>query len=160
MPGWSFPQFCSKLWSKWMVPEKWSPQWGVEPRTSRSWVFSLNHLTKATCLTSFLFSSKKWNGPSKNFFRLSQQPWFSSNSFETFSFSKTSEKSRLGFFRIQQKIFKTWASDLNTGLTGQVAFYLRWPITAYNNVFKFFFCFSLKLKWKVWITFLKCIHAE
>ncbi len=33
-----FHYFCSKLWAKWMVLEKWSPSWGFEPRTSRSWV--------------------------------------------------------------------------------------------------------------------------
>ncbi len=26
-----FHNFCSKLWSKWMVPEKWSPLWGLNP---------------------------------------------------------------------------------------------------------------------------------
>jgi hypothetical protein len=31
---------ASMLWSKWMVHEKWSPQWGFEPTTSQSWVFS------------------------------------------------------------------------------------------------------------------------
>ena len=31
------------FWSKWMVPEKWSPQWGFEPTTSQSWDFCLNH---------------------------------------------------------------------------------------------------------------------
>ncbi len=35
--------FTSMLWSKWMVHEKWSPQWGFEPATSQSWVFCLNH---------------------------------------------------------------------------------------------------------------------
>jgi hypothetical protein len=35
--------FASMLWSEWMVHEKWSPQWGFEPRTSQSWVFYLNH---------------------------------------------------------------------------------------------------------------------
>jgi hypothetical protein len=28
--------FASMLWSKWMVHEKWSPQWGFEPSTSQS----------------------------------------------------------------------------------------------------------------------------
>ncbi len=36
-------QFSSMLWSKWMVQENWSPQWGFEPTTSQSWVFCLNH---------------------------------------------------------------------------------------------------------------------
>ncbi len=31
--------FASMLWSKWMVHEKWSPQWGFEPTTFQSWVF-------------------------------------------------------------------------------------------------------------------------
>ncbi len=29
------PSFAPGFWSKWMVPEKWSPQWGVEPTTSQ-----------------------------------------------------------------------------------------------------------------------------
>ena len=38
-----YPSFASILWSKWMVHEKWSPQWGFEPTTSQSWDFCLNH---------------------------------------------------------------------------------------------------------------------
>ncbi len=38
-----FNNFCSKSWTKWMVPEKWFLQWWFEPRTSCSWVFCLNH---------------------------------------------------------------------------------------------------------------------
>ncbi len=45
MPGSSFPQnFCSKLWSKWMVLEKWSPQW----------VFKLTALTTRQRLLAYL----------------------------------------------------------------------------------------------------------
>ncbi len=42
--GWNIPLslFAPGFWSKWMVPEKWSPQWGFEPMNSQSWVFCLN----------------------------------------------------------------------------------------------------------------------
>jgi hypothetical protein len=49
--------FAPGFWSKWMVPEKWSPQWGFEPTTSKSWVFCLNHLTMATRLHEFVYHS-------------------------------------------------------------------------------------------------------
>ncbi len=48
-----FHEFCSKLWSKWMVPEKWSPQWGFKLTTFQLWVFCLNHETTATRLSPF-----------------------------------------------------------------------------------------------------------
>jgi len=36
--------FTPGFWSKWMVPEKWSPQCGFEPMTFQSWVFCLKPL--------------------------------------------------------------------------------------------------------------------
>ncbi len=50
-------KFVSMIWSKWVVHEKWSPQRGFEPRTSRSWVFCLT--TRPWLLASGLTTLKK-----------------------------------------------------------------------------------------------------
>ncbi len=43
--GWNIPLslFAPGFWSKWMVPVKWSPQWGFKLTTSQLWVYCLNH---------------------------------------------------------------------------------------------------------------------
>ncbi len=46
------------FWSKWMVHEKWSPQRGFEPKTSRSWVFCLTTRPRVSSLFYFYLLNK------------------------------------------------------------------------------------------------------